>query len=591
MKKRIISIVLVLLLTLPALAACSSNVYIPNTEKITSSRSMVTADKLSTLASAWTNPFKDVSNGDWFYSYVEYCSSNGLFSGNPDGTFDPQGKMTRAMFVTIFGRMAKINVSDYQGTSFVDCKIGEWYTPYVEWAALNSLVDGVGDNRFAPNAFVTREQMCTLLQRYADYADIDLIVRAGTPSFSDTDKVNSWALSSVSIFEKTRLVLGSGNGEFNPSGASKRCEVAALITRFCQMFVEENNDLCVPNNVEDLIIVPHYIYDFMNSPFSRRLIKDFADGSQSRFQPLYVTLLWKNGGDDNFSVLLSGNAAFEDALVYETDEHYVEVTNLKIGTRYYWKAVNSSGTDVTPVCTFTTASNQVRTLNINGVENTRDLGGFVTVDGKVVKQGLIFRSAKLDNITEEGADTFFNEVGIKTEIDLRSSDDGEATPTPILMDLGLNYINFPTPQYMKIFDHTDYQNEIDNIRDTFKFLADPDNYPLIFHCAHGTDRAGSMAFLILGLLGVDRDNLYKDHQLSWFSDLNYRGGENSTDSRIDSFSEMWATMSRYKDKSLPLSENIEAYLLDIGVTENEINTIRELLLEQPSQVISDVSEN
>ncbi|MBR3423427.1 MAG: S-layer homology domain-containing protein, partial [Clostridia bacterium] len=132
-----------------------------------------------TVKSADLDKVKDVKKTDWFYDYVAYCMSTGLINGVGGGKFEPGTKLSRAMFVTILGRMAGVDVSKYSASSFTDVPAGQWYTPYVAWAKQTGVVNGVSASRFDPNGLVTREQICAMLIRYADSNGIMVPENAG----------------------------------------------------------------------------------------------------------------------------------------------------------------------------------------------------------------------------------------------------------------------------------------------------------------------------------------------------------------------------------------------------------------------------
>ena len=106
-------------------------------------------------AGSWAdNPFSDVRPTDWFYADVEYVVKNRLFEGVSATSFSPNAPMTRAMIVTVLGRLSGADVSAYTSSDFSDVAPGQYYTAYVEWAKANGIVNGVGGNLFAPNANV-----------------------------------------------------------------------------------------------------------------------------------------------------------------------------------------------------------------------------------------------------------------------------------------------------------------------------------------------------------------------------------------------------------------------------------------------------
>ena len=148
-----------------------------------------------------------------------------------DELFDPSGTMTRAMLVTVLGRLAGIDPADYDGQSaFSDVDADSWYGPYVAWAAENGVVEGVGDGLFAPDAPITREQMCTMLVRYLDSDQVELPEMTNPPVFTDQDQVSDWAVDAVDRFRRSGVVEGS-DGEFQPHDNASRAEVAAIFSR------------------------------------------------------------------------------------------------------------------------------------------------------------------------------------------------------------------------------------------------------------------------------------------------------------------------------------------------------------------------
>ena len=102
-------------------------------------------------ASAAAEKFTDVNPNKWYYAAVDYAVGEGLFSGTSAATFSPNEPMTRGMFVTVLGNKAKIDPAQYTESSFSDVKAGKWYAPFVEWAAGNSIVNGIGGGKFAPD--------------------------------------------------------------------------------------------------------------------------------------------------------------------------------------------------------------------------------------------------------------------------------------------------------------------------------------------------------------------------------------------------------------------------------------------------------
>lgn len=189
----------------------------------------------SILTNVWQNPFTDVNANDWYYDYVKFAVQNGLFKGTSDTKFDPNANMTRAMFVTVLGRLDGFETARYTTSAFTDVPTGQWYTPYIAWAVEKGIVSGYGNSIFGLNDNITREQMCVMIKRYLDYKSVNTGFTAKDISFSDAAKISSWAKEAVSICEQAGIVIGTNNN-FNPSGNATRAEVATIFSRISSKY-------------------------------------------------------------------------------------------------------------------------------------------------------------------------------------------------------------------------------------------------------------------------------------------------------------------------------------------------------------------
>ena len=204
------------------------------------------------------------------------------------------------------------------------------------------------------------------------------------------------------------------------------------------------------------------------------------------------------------------------------------LTNLMIGETYCWTviATDSEGVSYTSdVASFTTDAQGPRNLSVDGITNVRDLGGWKTEDGGRVRQGLLFRGSKLTAngnasnvlITEDGIKTLRDELGIKSELDLRlKSKLGGLKSSPL--GKTVNFYSCPMEDDASTF-FTEESN-MKSIREVFALLADESNYPLYFHCSIGTDRTGAIAWLVNGLCGVSESDLWRDYLFSNFGVIN-----------------------------------------------------------------------
>ncbi|MBI1277746.1 MAG: hypothetical protein GC179_06425 [Anaerolineaceae bacterium] len=175
-----------------------------------------------------------------------------------------------------------------------------------------------------------------------------------------------------------------------------------------------------------------------------------------------------------------------------------------------------------------------RIIEVEGVANFRDLGGYHTADGQLVRTGLVYRSGALGEITEAGL-AKLQELGIKLVCDLRSDEEQTAAPDKLPQNPRPTYVHLPLlaadnrrERFMALLFNRSRFNTmmpemysrviIDNnahlYGDILRRLANADNLPTLIHCTAGKDRTGVAAMLILALLGVPEDVIIADYSLS-----------------------------------------------------------------------------
>ncbi|MDO4552076.1 MAG: S-layer homology domain-containing protein, partial [Bacillota bacterium] len=187
---------------------------------------------------AWVNPFADVAAGDWFYGNVAYACENGLMTGTSATAFDPHGTATRAMVATVLWRMDGSPGVEGMYSDYTDVARGAWYESAIGWAAQNGVLSGYGGGLMGPEDDITREQMAAVLYRYAEYKGYDLSATADLSPFTDAGQISDWAVTPLSWANANGLISGKGAGVLDPGGSAERCQVAAILERFCQAFVD-----------------------------------------------------------------------------------------------------------------------------------------------------------------------------------------------------------------------------------------------------------------------------------------------------------------------------------------------------------------
>mgnify|MGYP004691774179 CR=1 FL=1 len=191
-----------------------------------------------TALAAKADDFTDVSRSDWFYDYVDYVTSKGYFRGTTETTFSPQRNMTRAMFVVVLFRFDGAK-GDGSQSAFTDVAPGAWCTAAINWAAANKIVEGKGDGTFAPDAPITRAQMCAIIDRYLNYYKKDnkvtLSQTGSVSAMSDQNTVPSYAVDAIKQCQRYGLINGFKDGTFRPNALSTRAHVAAVIYRMADL--------------------------------------------------------------------------------------------------------------------------------------------------------------------------------------------------------------------------------------------------------------------------------------------------------------------------------------------------------------------
>ncbi len=166
-------------------------------------------------------PYHDVKEGDWFYSAVEYVTEAGLMGDTGHGSFEPNTNTTRAMIWAILARLSGVDTTPVSGP---------WYSVAQEWAMNSGVSDGTN-----PNGAITREQLVTMLYRYAETHGID-VTEGGMAirEFADVESVSSFAGPAMTWAVNTGLISGI-DGKLVPQGLATRSQVATVLMRFAQL--------------------------------------------------------------------------------------------------------------------------------------------------------------------------------------------------------------------------------------------------------------------------------------------------------------------------------------------------------------------
>ena len=208
---------------------------------------------------------------------------------------------------------------------------------------------------------------------------------------------------------------------------------------------------------------------------------------------------------------------------------------------------------------------------VDGVFNFRDLGGKVGLDGRPVRNGILYRSARFDQVTDSGRRRIVGELGVRTDLDLRGKSElvvKDASP----LGEGIRFELQPIPLYEGIFS----ENGRAAFARALKIAMDERNWPLAFHCKTGKDRTGTLAFVLLALLGVDEEKICLDWELTAFHvpELSRLSHAPRYDRLLASFMEL---------SGATLCEKVEGYVRSLGISKRKISEFRERMLERKQQ--------
>lgn len=181
--------------------------------------------------------FRDVPEDAWYYEAVRYTSEHGLFRGITETEFGPNRTMTRGMLVTVLYRLEGEPSVEGQTHPFTDVSANRYYSDAIAWAAGSGVVNGVTETLFAPEAPVTREQMVTILYRYANLKGADVTASGDLSGFPDGDQVKNYAKEAFRWAVGAGIIEGSYNGgvtTLSPRSSATRAQVAAVLMRYLQ---------------------------------------------------------------------------------------------------------------------------------------------------------------------------------------------------------------------------------------------------------------------------------------------------------------------------------------------------------------------
>ena len=183
--------------------------------------------------------FKDLDFNGWYMDAITFVATEGLFRGTSETEFSPATLMNRGMFITVLARLAKVEGSPLpDGMSFSDVPANAYYAPYLPWAIGKKIIYGYDDGTFGATSGVSRQELVTMLYRFAGTMGYDRS-QIGTEKlnqFTDVSLVAGWAKDAMAWAVNMGIMGGKGDGKCDPLGTATRAEVAKFIKNFVDVY-------------------------------------------------------------------------------------------------------------------------------------------------------------------------------------------------------------------------------------------------------------------------------------------------------------------------------------------------------------------
>ncbi|NLK44345.1 MAG: hypothetical protein GX300_08130, partial [Tissierellia bacterium] len=181
--------------------------------------------------------FIDIEN-HWGKESIEYVVARGLLNGTSETTFAPDMAMTRAMLVTALGRLSGVDVNAFDTNSFTDVKTNSPFRPYIEWAYNKGIVKGIGNQKFAPDRPITRDEIAVIFANYAKATGYKLPIIREATSYADGASIGSLYKDAVTAMQQAGIMIGDTNNQFNPKNNATRAELSCMLHRYINLTID-----------------------------------------------------------------------------------------------------------------------------------------------------------------------------------------------------------------------------------------------------------------------------------------------------------------------------------------------------------------
>ncbi|MBR3174049.1 MAG: tyrosine-protein phosphatase [Eubacterium sp.] len=307
--------------------------------------------------------------------------------------------------------------------------------------------------------------------------------------------------------------------------------------------------------------------------------KELYKRRSDTYFPSPVSFAWNAvSGANEYFVMISINSNMLDATSYGTPTNSIDVGELNPGQKYYYKVTckTNAGNYDSGVKSFTT-SNLPKTLRIDSVGNTRDLGGQYVNGGKQrVRFGRVIRGANVNDISEEGKQLLRQRYGIKFDLDLRDKSK-ETVPDSSPLGTDIKFINIKGVEYNSSEKGIGNPANYDRAKSEILLFADPNNFPIYVHCQIGRDRTGTICFLIESLLGMNELDMFRDYELSYFAKVSNDDLADPDATTNGAFSRMVNYLRGFSGDTM--QQKVETYMKqELGITDAQIQAIKDNML-------------
>jgi hypothetical protein len=230
-------------------AGCLYAVYVDGNGKVNripgsaydanSRRIIFTTNHFSVYGVGYTAPsakFTDIA-AHWGKEAIDYVVGRGLLSGTSETAFAPDTAMTRGMLVTALGRLAGVDTKLYITNSFTDVEADSTFRPYIEWAYKKGIIQGIGNQQFAPDRAITREEIAVIFANYAKATGFTLPVTREAATYADASSIGSVYKTAVTAMQQAGIMMGEQNNKFNPKTNATRAEVSSMLYRYIKLTI------------------------------------------------------------------------------------------------------------------------------------------------------------------------------------------------------------------------------------------------------------------------------------------------------------------------------------------------------------------